>query len=362
MNEPYSAELAVLGIRTRFVADDPLLLDAALAGYTAWRGVEPVPGEAGVRLRIAGLAGGLDVAGGPPSISAVGARLIVRGPDMAAIANAMTGAGDAFVSAALAASPERLAAELLDTLLLFMLTRRDRQPLHAAGLVRNGVAALLCAPSGVGKSTLAVAAPAHGFRLLSDDSVYLESAAADAAGGLRVWGFPRAVHLAPHAPAAVEDSTNAIWVDAGFAEMVAAAGAGPGRAIDATSLPAATSAWAAGEPAREGRTTGPPPLRFRNGRWKQAHSLPGAWASPPVAARGALFLLRRGNGRASTRRLRPDDAVAEVMKGLDPGFDAFRATLPPVLQRLTAAGAWQLTTSPDPAETLEVVGKVVERG
>ena len=325
MKPDCAAVLPVLGLPTRIEADDRALLDAALAGYAVWRGVTPSQGPAVVRLRVGWFFGDFDPGQGAsaPSIVVEGSRLITRGTGMAGAADATTGVAECRVVASLAADPDRLAAELLDTLLLFLLTRRGRQPLHAAGLARNGAAAVLAAPSGVGKSTLALAAPRHGFRLLSDDAVYLDDGPA-----LRVWGFPRAVHLAPATVAPAGRARPAPWAPAGSAGVSAAAGA--------------------------------PPLRFRNGRWKEAHPLAGAWATPPVTERGMLVLLERGTGRAAARRIDADVAVAEVLGRLDPGFDVFRATLARPLRRLAAGGAFRLTTSPDPDETLDLVGRLSE--
>src|SRR6476646_7856941 len=46
--------------------------------------------------------------------------------------------------------------------------------LHAGGVVRNGVAALLVGPSGAGKSTLVMRLVTDGFSLLSDDEVWID--------------------------------------------------------------------------------------------------------------------------------------------------------------------------------------------
>ena len=46
--------------------------------------------------------------------------------------------------------------------------------LHAGGIVRNGVAALLVGPSGAGKSTLVLRMVIEGFSLLSDDEVWID--------------------------------------------------------------------------------------------------------------------------------------------------------------------------------------------
>ncbi|NYU07543.1 hypothetical protein HFK74_33060, partial len=64
-----------------------------------------------------------------------------------------------------------------------------RHLVHAACLIdkRSGRAALVCVPSGGGKTTTALALAHDGFSLLTDDASGLIPDAA----GPRVWGFPR---------------------------------------------------------------------------------------------------------------------------------------------------------------------------
>ncbi len=309
-----AASLPILGLPVRFEAADPALLDAALAGYVMWRDVALSPPDAaGVSVRLTRLdadSSALEMVV-EPTVLVSGSRIRVCAPGLEGVADWVTGEASCQVADWLVADPQRLAGDLLDTLLLFMLTRRNRVPLHAAGIVRNGVAALLCAPSGVGKSSLALAAVQHGFKLLSDDAVYLESLNGS---GVRVWGWPRAVHVAPVPVSAAPDA---------------------------------------------GGAAGALPLRLRNGRWKHAHALGDAWASPPVAERGVLFLLERADRRPCARRVEPDEAVSTLLAGLDPGFDVFRGSLPAPFGRLAAAGAWRLSLSPGSEETLAGVAGII---
>src|SRR5690606_32554444 len=137
-----------------------------------------------------------------------------------------------------AEAPGRLAAEAVDTLVLFLLSRLGRVPVHASGVLIGETAVVLAGRSGAGESTLALAAAREGLRVLSDDAV-----GAQPRPRVRVWGFPRPIHLLP---------------DAG-----------------------------------EGDDAGP--LLPRRGRWKRAVT-PAAcrWDSPPGADRAALCLLERG--------------------------------------------------------------------
>ncbi len=319
---PYdrASSLPILGLPVRFEASDGALLDAALAGYAPWRGVPLSPPDApGVRLRIGWL--GADLSRPDtivePTIAVSGSRIRVSAPGLEGTADHVTGEASCRVAGWLAADPQRLATDLLDTLLLFMLTRLDRVPLHAAGIVRNGVAALLCAPSGVGKSTLALAAVQHGFKLLSDDAVYLESLNDN---GVRVWGWPRAVYVAPSS-------------DAARPGVAAQSAAGGGGGV---------------------------PLRLRNGKWKEAHALPGAWAAPPVAERAVIMLLERGSGRALARSIDQESASDRLLGTVDAGFDVWRSALAPALSQIAATRAWQVTTSSDPAETLAVLSDMTD--
>lgn len=293
-----TGSLAPMGIPVLIEADDPALLQAALAAYAAWPAVS---GDASPSLRLR-----LGLAPGVPGMAdrgdeetldvrVVGARLEMGGRGVRGGADAARGEGWCAVPPALAADPQRLAADVLDTLLLFLLTRAGRVPLHASGVVVGGTAAVLAGPSGSGKSTLALAALGAGLPVLSDDTVYVQLRPR-----LRVWGFPRPIHVFP------ED---------------APAGAGGG-------------------------------LRLRSGRLKTAVPLPPA--GPLVADRAALFLLQRGD-RAALGPISVDEAVDGMTALLEPGFDHFREQLPAAVRALAAGGAWRLTLSARPAEALRLL-------
>jgi hypothetical protein len=67
--------------------------------------------------------------------------------------------------------------------------------LHAGCVVRDGRAVLLSAPSGVGKSTLALALALRGWSLLSDEWTFVY----DAPNGLKLWGMQTPIKLLPDA-------------------------------------------------------------------------------------------------------------------------------------------------------------------
>jgi hypothetical protein len=65
--------------------------------------------------------------------------------------------------------------------------------LHAAALAVNGKALVLCGASGAGKTTLTLALAARGFRLLTEELVWIDKTAT-------VRGLPRPLHVPARSP------------------------------------------------------------------------------------------------------------------------------------------------------------------
>ncbi len=288
-----SAERSIMGVHLKLEAEDRRLLRAALAALAAWpeppRGARPPA----LRLRISM---GRESGGGAPEVSVDGSALRLAGRGVAGAADARRGEGWCVVPAELASDPDRLGAEVVDPLLLFLLTRAGRVPVHAAGVCVGETAVVLAGASGSGKSTLAHAALRAGLGVLSDDTVFVEREPA-----LRVWGYPRPIHLLP--------------------ESAAAAG------VD-------------GAP------------RLRGGRWKIAVHASGP--APTSAPRAVLCLLDRGDA-VSLRPVPVAEAVASLAGALDPGFDHFGEETPDVARALAAGGAWRLTLSAEPEEAVAAI-------
>jgi hypothetical protein len=282
-----------MGVDVKLEADDPRLLRAALAELAAWP--EPARGHGAPALRLR-LSLGRESGGGVPDVAVEGRVLRLEGTGAAGGADAGRGEGWCTVPPELASDAERLGAEVVDPLLLFLLTRAGRVPVHAAGVCVGETAVVLAGPSGSGKSTLAHAALRAGLGVLSDDTVFVQREPV-----LRVWGYPRPIHLLP--------------------ESAAAAGVG-------------------GAP------------RLRGGRWKLA--VPSAAPAPTSASRAVLCLLARGDA-VSLRPLPREEAVAALVRGLDLGFDHFRREMPGVVRALAAGGAWRLTLSAEPGEAVAAI-------
>ena len=283
-------QLSVLGRPVEIEASDAALRAAMAEAYGIWVGRGRADGPP-IRLTLE--AGGDDFQG-PATVTVDGSRLALDGRGVEGWADA--GSLEAFcrVPASLAARPAELAAEVIDTLLLFLLTRSGRTPVHAAGVMIGGTAVVLAGPSGTGKSTLSLAAMARGLRILSDDTVYIQLQPS-----LRIWGFPRPLHVFP---------------------------------ADAPRFTAGT--------------------RLRGGKLKAVVHLPPN-AGLPVADQAALVLLERGS-EVALRPADPADACRALSR-LEPGFDLLAEDASAAAAALAKAGTWRLTLSRDPAEAIDVL-------
>ncbi len=351
-----SVEVGALGLRVRFESEEAELLAAARSAYGPPPGADrPEAAEspaARIQLRLAEAPPtgdpGPAAASRAPLIRVAGDRLLItRGGGIRAEADARAGTAWAAVPERLLEDPATLAESVLDTLTLFLLTRRGRIPVHAAAFVRGGTAAVLAGRSGSGKSTLALHALRAGWPVLTDDAVYVQLPPVP-----RIWALPRPLHVLPGDPAAAVSPERA----------AADRSSGPGRSAT-DPAPALTpgrngavadaAAWPAGR------------VRMRHGRLKRAIHDPGPRAeggSVPArldhADRAALFVLERG-GSVALAPLGIDEAAAALAGALEPGFDVFRHALPEAVRVLAAAGAWRLTLGRDPAAALHAIAEVL---
>ncbi|HEX7049388.1 MAG TPA: hypothetical protein VF188_04165 [Longimicrobiales bacterium] len=310
----YTVALPVLGIPVRFRTESAALLAAVEAAYGGWRGLFGCP-ESDVRAttssRVTVL---LDE---DEHLRATrrtrfetriehGRLLLVAG-DAAGCADPGRGAAAVRLAPDTVATPGRF-REVVDTFVLFLLTRRDRAPVHAAGVARDGAGLVLAGESGAGKSTLAYAAFRAGLRVLGEDAVYVQLEPR-----FRVWGMGRAVHLTPEAAAL-------------FPELA-------GRAV----------------------------VLRGNGKRKVAVDIAPPAPPPPPVERAGLCLVDRGAGPVRVEPIEPADAVARLTSRLDPGFDHFRGTIAARLHAIVAGGAWMLHLSADPGAALPCLLDLLDR-
>jgi hypothetical protein len=286
--------LTIMGRPVVVRSAEPALLASMAVAYADWRAEGPADG---VPIRIA-LEVGEALAPGPVQIAVEGLRLrLTGGADGWADAEALNGACQ--VPRELAGQPRRLAGEVADTLVLFLLCRSGRAPLHAGAVMCGETALLLAGPSGSGKSTLSLAAMERGLRILSDDTVYIQMLPR-----LRIWGLPRPLHV----------------------------------------FPADAPRFIAGAPPRE--------TRLRAGKLKAVVPI-APWPGPPVAERAAVVLLERGE-RIGLEPVSPA-AAASALSRLEPGFDLLAKESEAAIAAVTARGAWRLTLTRDPGAAMDAL-------
>ena len=283
-----SLSLLPFGIPTLIIAEDPQLLAAAAAAYAHWLAEKPV-GEPVIEI-------GLEI--GRPStngvsldISVDGSRLRLKGRGCEGVADALSGKAQARLASEIVNQRDVL-ADILDTLLLFLLARRGRTPVHASAFMLGDVAIVFAGHSGSGKSTLALAAVQRGYPVLSDDMIFVQEEPSFAA-----WGFPRPIHVFP------EDAP-------------------------------------AGDHER----------RMRNGKLKAAVPLP----TPALRAeRTVLVVLERGT-ELWMQPISADEAASALMN-LDAGFDLLESESKSAIEALASGGAWRLSLAEDPLQAVDFV-------
>jgi hypothetical protein len=283
---------ALLDVPIVVIADDPALLATACAAYADWMMVEAPAAGSGIELRLK--LGGASTERVSAAIRVEGSRLTLSGGGIDGEADARTGRARCVVPPWLADDPAALAAEIVDTLLLFLLARTGgRIPVHAAGVMLGDTALVLAGPSGAGKSTLALAAKARGLQVLSDDTLYVQRDPR-----LRVWGLPRPIHVfAKDAP------------------------------------------------------PGPHAVRLRGGKEKAAIPLADRGSAEWVAERARLIVLRRGE----SLDLSPIDRATAIaaLSRLDAGFDLLAEASTAAIRALAQDGAHVLTLVQDPRRAID---------
>lgn len=224
-----------------------------------------------------------------------GPDVTIRGPGVVAHADLAEGAATCTVSSEYLLDPDALRQEVLKPLVLMLITRHDRTPLHASAFIVDGTAVLMAGRSGAGKSCLARAADALGFQVLSDDAVFIQLEPR-----LKVWGWPSAAHLLPH-----------------------------------------DAAGAAG------------PLRDRNGKVKRVVPLRSASDTAIACEQAVLCVLSRGVEASLAPISEPE--VNRRLWPLDEGFDLLPAPTARVIAALSVRGAWDLRLSDDPHDAIRLL-------
>lgn len=308
-------ELPVLGVAVSFETNCREILAVAEEAFGAWRVVASVPGLAAterVRVRLVlheGHEGGERPV--PLYVRMPDAeRVLIGTPGSLALTDPSRREAVAYVTRELVQDRDHFRYGVLEALTLALVTRLDRQPLHAAALVRDGRGLLLAGPSGSGKSTLAYAAARAGYQVLAEDVVFLQQCPR-----LRVWGMPGFLHLSPEARAH-------------FPELA-----------------------------------GRRPVRLANGKLKIAVDLrASAAAAPlPLLEHARICLLARHRAATPTlARLPPEAVEREIASWGESGFDLFRDTIGAGVRQLACGGGWRLALGPEPRQAVALLQTIFD--
>lgn len=208
----------------------------------------------------------------------------------------------AFVSPSALGEPDWFTAHV-NGLGILAATQRDRLPLHAACIVRDGRAWILIGASGVGKSTLTYACHDAGAEVLAEDTVFVSLA-----GEPRLWGHAACAWLAPDAER--------------FFPVLA----------------------------------GRPVITRHNGKRRIAASLEVTGRQPRLAHEGTVtvVLLTRGADEPASTPVGPQD-VGSALATVDEGFDQYPEGRGAVVDWLSTQPAYRLSIGTDPARAAATV-------
>lgn len=310
----HETRIPVMGIPVRFSTNAAAVLELVDETFGPWRslsGEKVEDDEEDVRIRVVVEEGdeGED-SHAPLSYRMPDSdRVLLSTPGSFGVADLRRREAVIYATATLVEDDRHFRYGVLEAMTLAVLSRLDRQPFHAAALVRGDAALLLTGPSGAGKSTLTYAAVKDGLRVLSDDTVNLQLHPR-----LRIWGMPGHLHLPPDAALHFPELTDA--------ETLLMANGKEKVAVDLREIDAA--------------------------------------APSPVVEGAGLCLLRRGEGKTTFEPLAAEEAVEEVRGREEAGFDVFRDTIGEAVRELARGGAWRLRVGPDPFEALPLLGMMFD--
>jgi hypothetical protein len=312
---PHVDTIPVMGLPTRFATNESAMLEIVEEAFGVWRALEghdvvESSSEHVVHVRIVVVAHGrgdaLDTGGAPISHEmSDDLRFTARSAGSTAATDPARRVATISATRALVADRRRFRTEMLEAVVLALLSCYDRHPVHAAAVAHRGHALLLAAPSGTGKSTLAYACHAAGLDLLGDDHVRVQLAPS-----MRVWGWPGRVRLLAESAARMGVADRPVWSANGKVKTVI----DTRRDVSAGRL---------------------------------------------VANDATLCVLARGGGGVSLEPLAPDALARALEEQLAPGFDRFPARWPAVVHALTTRGGWRLTLSSDAHDAVPLVRELL---
>jgi len=302
MNQPvvYAETRLILGIPARFESNAEEVIAAVRRAFAAWPVADAQP-RVHVRFHVTESGGEGDSGAHIQYEIPVPTRVIFRSGHSLVEADAVERVATGRVTRAMLGNTELFRYGLLEAATLFLLTRLDRIPFHAAGLIRGDGALLLAGRSGAGKSTLAWAALRSdaGFGMLAEDCVYIQTEPES-----RVWGWPGFFHLSLEAAAFFDElrSHEPFIMASGKRKIALKA-----RAI--TSSPV-------------------------KGHW---------------VGRATVCLIERSGGPPRLEPLDSQEAECLLFSAIEEGFDLFADRLPSAVRPFLIPHAWRLDPGPDPS-------------
>lgn len=310
----HETRIPVMGLPVRFATNAPAVLELVEETFGLWRALSSDKVEGGedeVRVRLIVEQGEEGEEEHAPLSYRMpdGERVFLSTPGSFGVADPGRRETVIYATTELVEDRQHFRYGVLEALTLAVLSQLDRQPFHAAALVRDDAALLLTGPSGAGKSTLTYAGVRAGLRVLADDTVNLQLQPR-----LGIWGMPGYLHL----PADAADR---------FPEL-------------------------AGSETR----------LLANRKEKLAVDLRAidAVAPSPVVDRAGLCLLSRREDGPVLEELGQDEAVEELLRREEPGFDVFRDTIGAAIRELARGGAWRLHVGADPSAAVPYLHRMFD--
>lgn len=305
---PYETDTTVLGISIRFRTNSQRVLGMFRDAFGEVARNDDTPEI--LRVQVVVYDGSFDAADARTvhHICPDPVRVLVHGPGGMAIADPLRREALIYANDGLVRAEAHFRHNFLEAATLALVTHFDRQPIHAAAIVRDGHAVLLMGSSGAGKSTLAYLAGTSGLTVLSEDIVWIQLTPS-----VRVWGRPRSIHLL------VDAETH-------FPEL-----------------------------RREVVSRQP------NGKHKMTVELGQLHdAQPAVADTVTVCLLQPGGTHARIARVESDELRQALMRDADAGFDRYPERRVECARMLAENGGWRLTLSRDPHDSLSLIQELLE--
>ena len=190
----FERELPVMGVRVRFRSNSERIDAVVERAFGHWRALPSALVGTGAPLEVTLIERASTPQPGSLRIRYGSGWLTASDGDSMLAACIDRGSALALVSEKLVADENRFRQEIVECATLVLVSQRDRTPMHASAVARNGVAVAFVGRSGGGKSTLTYACLRRGFDLLSEDVLHCSLRP-----GMRYWGNGGQVRLLPDA-------------------------------------------------------------------------------------------------------------------------------------------------------------------